>query len=88
MTDHLDVDYLKDFGRKLEYKLIEIFDAQNSSDEDQEKKNDVWLEVYRHFTIKKTLLAKFEGKDLYIEKVKKKNHTYIFYIILSSFLLF
>lgn len=70
-----DFDYLKDFGRKFEYKLIEIFDSfilneNTSEDEYNNMQNDVWCEVARHFAIKRSLLTKFEGKDIYIEKVK------------------
>ena len=69
-----DLDYLRDFGRKFEYKLIEILDSyilnsNSNEDEDPSKMNDVWCEIARHFATKKSLLTKFEGRDIYIEKV-------------------
>ncbi len=71
-----DFDYLRDFGRKLEYKLIEILDSYilntnstGNDDEDPSQINDVWSEVSRHFALKKSLISKFEGRDIYIEKV-------------------
>lgn len=69
INEEENVEYLKEFKRKLEYKLIEIFDATNYVDEDADKRNDAWMEVFRHYSIKKHLLTKFEGKDIYLEKV-------------------
>ena len=42
----MTINYLKDFGRKFEYKLIEIFDSAGFV---KEEPNSVWEEVNKHY---------------------------------------
>ena len=66
ISEKCDINYLKDFGRKFEYKLIEIFDSAGFV---KEETNSVWEEVNKHYLTMKTLLNKFDKNDFYIDKV-------------------